>query len=219
MTTSTALPCPFCHFTDQDASILELHVNTLHGEDESSSRAVNHEYSQAFEKSNNPVPSKSQSHADVEEKNAAQTVNDYVLCPEPDCGEEILASELQSHQDLHVAEKIAFEDMEGESMTTEPHVRHRRRRSKGNPKSDFKTDPPQTSHGGSGNSLHKHDSPSRRRSKHEQSVFDWKAIFKGTDYHAKSSSSRAKRPDGTDTEDVVAPRSVRRLGVCFELRF
>jgi hypothetical protein len=37
---------------------------------------------------------------------------DYVDCPEEGCGESVLAAELQNHIDLHLAEKMTFDETE-----------------------------------------------------------------------------------------------------------
>ena len=37
---------------------------------------------------------------------------DYADCSEEDCGESVLAAELQSHRDLHLAEKTTFDETE-----------------------------------------------------------------------------------------------------------
>jgi hypothetical protein len=43
-----------------------------------------------------------------------------VLCPEPDCGETVLLSDLNEHLDLHATEKLSF-DPDAEAVTEYPH--------------------------------------------------------------------------------------------------
>lgn len=56
-----------------------------------------------------PLPSRDEE-VDDPAADSAEPSDEYVLCPEEGCGEEILLFEYSDHLDLHLAEKANFED-------------------------------------------------------------------------------------------------------------
>ncbi|CAI7671695.1 unnamed protein product [Penicillium pancosmium] len=90
--------CPFCPFSDQDATFVEQHIEYCHPE---GGAPPSHTYdSPAFE-TTSPSPSPFQ----VDEESTGK----YVDCPHG-CGETITTAELVTHLDLHIAEGIALDD-------------------------------------------------------------------------------------------------------------
>ena len=75
--------CPFCAFCSADAYALLLHVETQHSEGE-------------------PSPFEVHDEGGVD----APAADAYVECPEPDCGESVVLSELELHLDMHLAERL-----------------------------------------------------------------------------------------------------------------
>jgi hypothetical protein len=97
MTDHITPSCPFCPFSDQDATFVEQHIEYCHPEGGAS---PSHYDSPAFE---NPSPSPSTSPVDED------STEKYIDCPHG-CGETITTAELATHLDLHVAEGIALDD-------------------------------------------------------------------------------------------------------------
>ena len=100
MDSNSVSECPFCGLTESDPYSFLLHVETSHYEGESP--FVVRESSQ--ERNDDPTGSRAEGSEDSE--------SDYVDCPEQGCGESILLAELQSHIDLHLAEKVAHDGTE-----------------------------------------------------------------------------------------------------------
>lgn len=95
------LTCPFCSFTDMDDYILTLHVEELHTEDS------------PFVVKGRPYlapPASTREHlggcTSVSSSFQHEPLEEYCLCPEEECGEEILLTELNEHLDLHLAERL-----------------------------------------------------------------------------------------------------------------
>lgn len=88
--------CPFCPFSDQDASFVAQHIDFCHPEGLAVT-APEHLHSLA---STNPTASP----FSVDEVPA----DHYVDCPHG-CGETVASAELSTHLDLHVAEDIALD--------------------------------------------------------------------------------------------------------------
>ncbi|KAJ9300304.1 hypothetical protein DTO271G3_2421 [Paecilomyces variotii] len=88
------LPCPFCSFTDSDAYFLAQHVELCHPEN-----------------GHSPFIADQEGSSEALEGEAG--AGEYIDCPRG-CGEVVLAADLPSHLNLHVAEDIAFEDEEAE---------------------------------------------------------------------------------------------------------
>ncbi|TKA64086.1 hypothetical protein B0A49_10140 [Cryomyces minteri] len=87
------LHCPFCPFSDPDSYFLALHVEEVHTED--SPFAVRDSPSAASA----PSAAPSQDGGDV-----------YVECPEEECGEQVLITDLNEHLDLHLASQVTIEE-------------------------------------------------------------------------------------------------------------
>ncbi|KAH0538615.1 hypothetical protein FGG08_004816 [Glutinoglossum americanum] len=100
MDSGQALQCPFCGFGENDAYSLMLHVETFHSEGESPFVVRESDP----EGNGNSTASRAEGSEDSE--------GDYVDCPEEGCGESVPAAELQSHIDLHFAEKMTFDEAE-----------------------------------------------------------------------------------------------------------
>lgn len=101
---SEPLMCPFCGYKTDDAYFISLHVEQYHTED-----------SPFRIRDSPPLPpsqllNPSTNHGVVEESQEG-----WVQCPQEDCGEEVLAEELNEHLDLHLAERLSSED--GASIT------------------------------------------------------------------------------------------------------
>lgn len=98
------LSCPFCSFTDTDDYILTLHVEELHTEDS------------PFVVKDSPYlapPSSTREHlgsgTSVPSSCQHEPLEEYCLCPEEECGEEVLLTELNEHLDLHMAERLTLD--------------------------------------------------------------------------------------------------------------
>lgn len=50
--------------------------------------------------------------------------DEYVECPEPDCGENVLLEMLNDHLDLHQAEKINLDASDADSSSSHSHSKH-----------------------------------------------------------------------------------------------
>lgn len=97
MDSSNLLTCPFCPFTDADASFLEMHIDHCHPENGAPLTFTPDLYGLEDTRSPSPLPTDGDS------------IEKYVDCPHG-CGETVTAAELSTHLDLHLAEGIAFED-------------------------------------------------------------------------------------------------------------
>ena len=116
--------CPFCNFTDSDGYILLLHVEILHSEGESPFLVRNNQDENQPERDGVPAPKD----ISVQTKGGeGWEEEEYVTCPEVDCGESILASEFEAHVDMHIAERITIDDVE-ESIYGEKRPRNKLRK-------------------------------------------------------------------------------------------
>lgn len=95
--------CPFCPFSDVDASFVEEHINFCHPEGGATQSVDDSRLVQDGE-----LPS---SHL----LDKADTIQ-YVDCPHG-CGETVTTAELSTHLDLHVAEDIALDETGADSGT------------------------------------------------------------------------------------------------------
>ena len=86
-----AFDCPFCNFSDRDHYDLLLHVENVHPETARASSAPRQEVDRG-------------PHSELE---IAEEASDYLAC---ECGEWFLASELESHLEMHYAESMSFEE-------------------------------------------------------------------------------------------------------------
>ncbi|KAI9841923.1 MAG: hypothetical protein M1837_000309 [Sclerophora amabilis] len=109
MDTNSALSCPFCEFTDHESYIMMLHVETLHSEGDSP--FVVTESQEQEQLGFNQVAA---SNVGINEPSTQASLpvdsEEYVTCPESDCGEAILLAEIDTHIELHQAEKEVTED-------------------------------------------------------------------------------------------------------------
>ncbi|KAF1985995.1 DUF1671-domain-containing protein [Aulographum hederae CBS 113979] len=95
--------CPMCSFSSSDAYVVMLHFEEEHTEDspfviqdEATTSQVN------GSQSNNSQQTRHMAAPDHPEDDGLE----YMLCPEGDCGEVFLLTELNEHLDLHAAEKL-----------------------------------------------------------------------------------------------------------------
>ena len=107
------LTCPFCDFKDGDSYFMLQHVELIHPEDgespflvteEEPSRAYQHEPDGEKEtaKGNGPKDGSTQPFDSSKR-------DEYVECPH-ECGEFVLSTDLSTHLDFHIAEKMAVVD-------------------------------------------------------------------------------------------------------------
>ncbi|KAF2142903.1 uncharacterized protein K452DRAFT_12731 [Aplosporella prunicola CBS 121167] len=90
------LSCPFCDFTSSDSYFLILHVEELHTDDSPF---------KVTEPSEPPTSALSQTKKE-QPRNRDDSpfgTDEWVLCPEKDCDEQVYLSELNEHLDLHLA--------------------------------------------------------------------------------------------------------------------
>jgi len=100
--------CPFgCGFTDPNNYTLLLHVETAHSEGVSGFAVQDDGELQDATSLEKPSPGSPASDGVKLEESSAE--EDYVECPEEGCGESISHEELQSHLDLHLAEKMTYD--------------------------------------------------------------------------------------------------------------
>ena len=107
MESSTTLICPFCGCEENREYELLLHLEVYHSENgDAGSPFMTRE----------EVASRKQERTDNENRPsqlssgvATPSDSDFVECPYK-CGEQVPASELQYHNDFHVAEEIAMEE-------------------------------------------------------------------------------------------------------------
>lgn len=98
--------CPFCPFSDEDASFVAEHINFCHPEG-SATPASGGSY--PLESTDRPASPFS----------AEVSTDLYVDCPHG-CGETVTAAELSTHMDLHVAEDMALDENGNDSTTNGP---------------------------------------------------------------------------------------------------
>ena len=112
-----ALACPFCDFVDEDAYFLMQHVELTHPEDgESPFIATPQDEGEtrsspaAQQGSYRPeVASQNQPAERLDHLALVQESEKYITCPHR-CGEMVAAADLQSHNDLHIAERMAHDE-------------------------------------------------------------------------------------------------------------
>jgi hypothetical protein len=104
-----ALECPMCSFVvpEDDTYWLTLHFEQAHTDD--SPFKVTDDGS-------------GEGGADVI---GSSFDDEYVECPEPDCGEEVLLEMLNDHLDLHQAEKVTLDAPDSDSTSSHSHSEHR----------------------------------------------------------------------------------------------
>ena len=102
MDSSELLTCPFCPFSDADASFLEMHIEHCHPENGTPQSLTPDFHEWENGRSPSPLPTDE----DSTEK--------YVDCPRG-CGETVTVAELSTHLDLHLAEGMAFDEIGADS--------------------------------------------------------------------------------------------------------
>ena len=103
---STLLTCPMCPFAVPPTGtyVLELHFEQVHTPDS------------PFRIIDDPeAPSLSTVFGSSERSKPGDVTSDedddnYVLCPRPDCGEDVLLADLDDHLKFHAAESLAVDD-------------------------------------------------------------------------------------------------------------
>lgn len=94
--------CPFCSFSDEDASFVVEHIHFCHPEGGANQASgVSH-------------PPESTDRAASPFSPEEGSTDQYVDCP-LGCGEAVTAAELSTHLDLHVAEGIALDERDPDS--------------------------------------------------------------------------------------------------------
>ncbi|OJD39020.1 uncharacterized protein BKCO1_300083 [Diplodia corticola] len=105
--TAEVLECPFCAFKHQDSYVLMLHVEERHTAD---SPFVVRDGPDAASELSQPGSSS----GPVLPEAPADDGERWMLCPNPDCCEQIPAEDLTEHLDLHFAERL-FESQQDAS--------------------------------------------------------------------------------------------------------
>lgn len=102
-TTSEVLECPFCPYTEKESYMLMLHVEERHIDD---SPFVVREGPDAGAQLT-PSPGRHDTSSYPQKAPAENDVDDeWMLCPNPECGEQVQIEDLNEHLDLHYAEGI-----------------------------------------------------------------------------------------------------------------
>ncbi|KKY20528.1 hypothetical protein UCDDS831_g04575 [Diplodia seriata] len=106
------LECPFCAYKDQDSYVLMLHVEERHTDDSPFVvREGPDEHPHHGSSSANGLREAPAEHAAVEDER-------WLLCPNPECGEQIPIEDLSEHLDLHFAERL-FESQQEASASAD----------------------------------------------------------------------------------------------------
>lgn len=107
------LECPFCGFVQRDTYFLMQHVELTHPENGESPFIVKDDVEPAPPASSSTKDQEGATEADRNKEFDAtehrRNLHEYVECPKA-CGERLLAAELPSHMDMHIAEDLALED-------------------------------------------------------------------------------------------------------------
>ena len=110
--------CPLCDFVDESEYVFQLHFEAIHPPgDNSSSSHPPLSKSSRDDLGHDNKPENSSSNSDP---------GQYVECPDAACGESMLEIELQSHMDMHLAEKMTFDDNEAQSSGSKQTFREHR---------------------------------------------------------------------------------------------
>ena len=100
---SELLECPFCGYKTEDAYSISLHVEQFHIDDSPFRvREVSPPPPQ--------LPNQHDSALATKDSLIEKAQDEWVQCPQQDCGEEVLLAELSEHLDLHFAETLSSED-------------------------------------------------------------------------------------------------------------
>ena len=218
---STIGTCPFCDYAESDTYVLMLHVETLHSEGESPFvvRDSDHVFTPHVDADSTAATDcarlTTNDAADIATAtgNEEEPEDDYVTCPEANCGEAILLTELDAHIDMHATEKMSAD------RSQEPDVsRHRRRRSRDSIDRDYDYD--RRIHGSSKDRYHTGQASQRRVSRSipntSNSILRGLRSFligSGSPRESKQASSSPhaghSRRLGVRGPDMRNPRSIR----------
>lgn len=98
------LACPFCPFEDADEYFLRLHIEELHTDN--SPFAIKHQEPDTSDDLQLPRACIALDN----DHGGDDQIERYVECPEDECGESILLSDLNEHLDFHLAEQVGLDE-------------------------------------------------------------------------------------------------------------
>lgn len=173
------LVCPFCGYRITQLYVMQLHIESFHTPD--SPFVVQEEKAQSVEL--------------VDDEGSS-----YVLCPEAACGEPVFREELQTHLDMHLAERVALTDF---NEVTRPQTAPSRSRSSSRPPA------PVSSSGSSKPKRSSSHSHSHSHSHHKSSSGSSKSHRKH--HHSKTEEGSASSSTRSESK---SKKKVKRLGVC-----
>ena len=105
MESSDVPTCPFCGYEERNDYQMLLHVEVYHAENGDSPFAIKDEVAARNQEGANREDTSSHTPSGT----ATPSRSEYVECPYK-CGERVPASELQYHNDFHLAEEVAMEE-------------------------------------------------------------------------------------------------------------
>ena len=105
MESGVVLTCPFCGYEEGNDYQMLLHVEVYHAENGDSPFAIKDEMAARNAASTNGEDSLGHLPSGA----STPSGSDFVECPHR-CGERVPASELQYHNDFHIAEEVAMEE-------------------------------------------------------------------------------------------------------------
>ncbi|KKY29237.1 hypothetical protein UCRPC4_g00027 [Phaeomoniella chlamydospora] len=114
MQQSESFSCPFCEFVESDSYFLLQHVELIHPEDGDSPFIAKDVDLPEIAGSNNRENTFPESAGTPSA--ASPAAEKYVPCPY-DCGEQVTEDELTVHTDFHIAERMAFDEVEAPETT------------------------------------------------------------------------------------------------------
>ena len=111
-TGTNQIGCPFeCGFSHDDEYVLQLHIEETHTDD-----------SPFVVRESSPLAAPSTENNETAAATTERQQDEFVLCPNEECGEVVLLFDLQEHLDLHAAEFLSYDDLDtsGEKMSPSP---------------------------------------------------------------------------------------------------
>ncbi len=103
------LACPFCDFKDRSDYQLLLHVELSHSENGDSPFAVKDEVEARNQARANHDNNHDHDPSPIPSGATTPSQDEFVECPYK-CGERVPASELQYHNDFHLAQEVAMDE-------------------------------------------------------------------------------------------------------------
>ena len=191
--TMTLYHCPFCPFGDDDSEYLVQHVSLVHPENDDSTFFVNNHREQS-----------SKSIEGIREgPDSRQTTSgeNYIEC---ECGETVLLSDFSSHSDLHLAEGMAFGEIEKVQLGHGTTILSRDQSPCHDPGTSVSDGPLNTSSSSNGDLSNDSTSSLRPQTsvqKHPYSVKDWANVLFGTGPPPRPKTKKTRR------------KGAKRLGV------